>query len=529
MDNTTEKLMQVDCLLWAKLRGLKLRDGVTFDLAGMPYLGGLINCDKKVFNVRKAAQGCVTTTKFIESVHSCVYRKFDQNIMYMMPYVTSAEKLSKVSFDPIFDFNPWLKKMVNTNTAGIKEINGRSIVFVGAQSKKVGNTNEKDSDALRSIPCDMIVRDELDLMDMDMVYMSKQRLKRSKFSYEFNFGSPTYPNYGIDELYENSDQRMWQIKCNSCGKYTHLASEFPKSIAFRGGKWIRVCVHCGSEISVLDGHWEAEYPDRREGGLWISGLMSPFADLEEMMYQWDNTEGQRRCEFMRTSLGLASTETENQLSEQDVLMTCTNLAPQVMSTGETCMGVDVGDTLHVVVGIRIDKDRYDILNVMTVNDFDELDVIAKKFNVKSCVIDAMPDIHQSKKFQNSQRYRVYRCFYNENMLEKPNFNKDGIVKCNRNEYCDKVYDTFIGNRVMLPKITPEIKKFAYQLTRTARRVEVHPDTGIAKAKWIKLSGGEDHYFHAFIYFLLAASRVSTRRRNQVDVQRRKFCVNKFAI
>jgi len=523
------KLMQHDCLLWANFKHLYLRDGIRFTLKDMSYLGSLVNQKYKVTNVKKGAQACLTTTKFIEAVHGCYFRKFDQNIMYMMPTVTAAEKLSKVTFDPIFDYNPWLKKRVSTNTASIKEINGRSIVFVGAQPKNVGG-GVKDSDNLRSIACDVVLRDEIDLMDMDMVYLSKQRLKRSKFSYEFNFGSPTYPSFGIDALHEGSRQQKWQIKCGSCGKYTNLVETFPNCIILKNGRWIRSCVHCHAEIFVKNGDWQPTFPDRREDGFWVSGLLSPYADLEEFHYQWETTEGSRRCEFMRSSLGMAAIETENQLSEQDILACCSNDSMELCSTGETVMGVDVGTAMHAVVGIRTSRDTYDILCVQPVADFNQLYDLGKKMNVKVCVIDAMPDIHATKEFVKSAGYPVFRCYYSETQSSKPSFeHKEHTVKCNRNEMCDSVYSAITKKNVRLPRKSPEMNKFSFQMTRTARRLEEHPETGIPKPKWIKLTGGEDHYFHSMVYFLLAANRSTPRRRNETEVKRLTKCINRFSI
>ncbi len=291
MTEFLDNMMAASPLVWADVHKLNLRDGIKFTLDNMPYLNDLVNCDKKIMNVKKGAQVCMTTTKYIEALHACFYRKYDQNIMYMMPTVTAVERLSKVSFDPIFQYNPWLVGKGATNTTMCKEINGRSIVMVGAQAKKVGGTSTKDTDNLRSIPCDCVMRDEIDLMDMDMVYMSKQRLKRSRFGHEVNFGSPTYPGYGIDELYENSDQRKWQIKCQTCNKYTCLVESFPDSIIRKDGIWFRACVHCGAEVFVVDGQWVADFPDRREAGFWLDGLTSPYADLEEYMYQYHNISG----------------------------------------------------------------------------------------------------------------------------------------------------------------------------------------------------------------------------------------------
>ena len=518
--------MLYDPIVWAVHRGISLRDGVRFTMKNMPYLVGMLNCGKPIRNCKKGAQVCATTLEYLDAVHACYYRRYKQNIMYMMPTVTAVERLSKVSFDPIFTYNPWLMKKGSTNTVMCKEINGRSIVMVGAQSSQVGSTGVKDTANLRSIPCDCIKRDEIDLQDMDVVYISKQRLKRSEFGHEVNFGSPTYPGYGIDALYEGSDQRKWQIKCGSCGKYTCLVESFPNSIILSGDRWIRACVHCSKEIFVRDGSWVSEYPDRREAGFWLDGLLSPFANLEEYMYQYHNIEGANMAEFMRSTLGYAVVEAENQLSDTAVLSRCSGEANQMVSVGETCMGVDVGKTIHAVVGIRTGRESYEILNVSRLNNLQELHDLAQKMNVHSCVIDSGPHDFGVLEFQKSEPYTIYLCNYSEQMPGKPKFNSnEGLVKCNRNEWCDKVHTTFIDSRIRIPRSSVEIKEYALEMTKTAKRIVTNKDTGMTKPRWIKL--GADHYYHATLYFLLAASRSSVRQRGRGKVNRPQYAVSKW--
>jgi len=519
--------MYIDPLIWANHHRINLRSGVKFSLEGMPYLSDLVNCDKNIMNCKKGAQVCMTTTKYLEAVHACYWKKYDQNIMYMMPTVTAVERLSKTAFDPIFMYNPWIIKKGSTNTTMCKEINGRSIVMVGAQPKKVGGSSVKDTDNLRSIACDCVMRDEIDLMDMDMVYMSKQRLKRSRFNHEVNFGSPTYPGYGIDQLYEDSDQRKWQIKCTHCGKYTSLVESFPDSIIQVNGVWIRACVHCHKEIYVKDGTWVADFPDRREAGFWLDGLISPYADLEEYMYQYNNIEGSRMAEFMRSTLGVATVESENQLDETTVLSRCTNSMNQMACSGETAMGVDIGKQIHATIGIRTSADTYDILNVSRVDNLNQLHDLALKMNVKYAVIDSGPYDHGVREFQKSEPYTIYLCQYSEQMPGKPHFNpKDGIVKCNRNERMDLVHAAFMDNKVRIPRKSVEIAEFAREMTKTAKTIITNPDTGLSKPKWIKL--GADHYYHSMLYFTLAASKMTPRQRHQNKIQRPTHAVTNWS-
>lgn len=513
-------------MVWAHEKRMSLRDGITFSLEGMNYLFDIVACKKKITNCKKGSQMCLTTAMFLRAIHACYYRLYDQNIMYMMPTKTAVERLSQVSFDPIFQYNPWIMSKGDTNTTMCREIRGRSIVMVGAQPKKVGGTSTKDTDNLRSIPCDMVMRDELDLMDMDMVYMSKQRLKRSKFGHEVNFASPTYPSYGIDLAYNNSDRRKWQIRCRACAKHTCLGDTFPNCIIQKQGLWFRSCIHCHNEIFVIDGHWEAECPNAREAGFWVSGLLSPLADLDEYMYQYHNIEGTKMAEFMRSTLGIATTEAENQLDETTVLSRCSCDHNQMISTGETVMGVDIGKTIHVVVGIRTARESYDIINVSRLGDLNQLHDLALKMNVHGAVIDSGPHDHGVREFQRTEPYSVYLCQYSEQMQDKPFFNtKTGIVKVNRNEWCDKVHTTFTENNIRIPRPSAEINEYAREMTRTAKTIITNPDTGIPKPRWIKL--GDDHYYHGTLYFLLAASRQSPRPRGQAKIKRPTHSINNW--
>jgi hypothetical protein len=176
------------------------------------------------------------------------------------------------------------------------------------------------------------------------------------------------------------------------------------------------------------------------------------------------------------------------------------------------MGVDVGNTLHVKIGIRTGKDSYETLHIGRYTDFGQIHEIAKKMNVKFAVIDALPDTHAVRAFAKEAPYTVYMCFYSENQPGNPKWDKDeGIVKVNRNEWCDKVHEAIVKKKLLLPRCTPEIEEYALEMTKTAKTNVENPDTGIPKPKWIKL-GDNDHYFHASLYFLLAAQKslISTR-------------------
>jgi len=519
-----EKLMVSDALVWAHTKRLKTKSGLPYDIKSHNYQIDLLQTEKRVTNIKKGTQIGITLVEQIDAIHGLIYKRYPQGVLYMMPSEKHVERFSKLRFTPMFDENPWLKKYLLVNNVNEKIINGGSLIFVGARSIRVGGSSVKDSAALRTFECDRVVRDEIDLQDMDMVEQSKQRLNYSNIRQEVNLASPTFPDYGIDALYEQSDQRRWQIKCRVCGRHTCIEDSFPDCITLKDGIWRRSCLHCGKEIEPTDGQWVAEYPDRDEAGFWISGFLSPRADVAGYMKRYHSSEGNKLCEFMRSIMGTASIEAENQLSETTVLSRCTKDPNQFVSTGETSMGVDIGKQIHVVIGIRTAREAYDILSVMRVNNLTELHDLALKMNVHSCVIDSGPHDHGVRDFQRTEPYTVYLCQYSEQMPGKPKFDsKTGMVKCNRNEWMDKVHTTFTENRVRIPRVSGEINEFAHEMTRTAKTVIENPDTGLVRPRWVKL--GSDHYFHSMLYFLLAASRTSPRQRSQTKINRPTHSVN----
>jgi len=439
-----------------------------------------------------------------------------------MPTIKSVQKMAAISFDPLIVGNPHIfKKSVSKNSTEIKTINGRTISFTGAQPQKVDG-DVKDSANLRSDPCDRIDRDEIDLMDPDMVEMSKQRLQRSLFRKENNWGSPTTPNYGIDLLYENSDRRKWQIKCLDCGKYTCLGESFPDSITKIGGFWARTCVHCKSEIFVHDGQWIAEDPESREAGFWVSGLLSPYCDLEDAMYRYEHND--KTAEFMRSILGIATTDADVQLTRSVITECCNNDGMKLGYSGESCMGVDINKTLDATVGIRTGADQYQVLSTARFDNYDQLHDYSIKMGVKTTVMDAGPYDHGAREYQKDNS-NVHLCYYSESQPGKPVWDwKNQSVKVNRNEWCDKVYSTFTEQKIVIPRTCPTMDTYINQLTCTEKS-EVVNTAGISKPRWCKR--GRDDAFHSTLYMLLALSRSPITKLNGKKRKRPKFTVNNF--
>ncbi len=519
-------MIETDPLIWASTKKVLTKAGIPYTLVGHAYQANLLQDEKRITNIKKGTQLGLTLIYQFDAIHGLIYKKYPQGALYMMPSEKLVERFSKLRFTPMFDMNPWMKKFLTVNNVNEKIINGGSLIFVGARAQNVAGTQVKDSDALRTFECDVIYRDEIDKHDQKMVKQSKQRLNYSDIRKEVNLGSPTFPDFGIDACYERSDQCKWQIKCRSCGKYTCLEDDWESCIILRDKVWTRICKSCKMEIYVCDGSWELTYKDREEAGRWVSGFLSPKADLADYMKRLHESEGSDLCEDLRTLVGLACIEAENQLSEVTVMSRSGRDVNSLISIGETAMGVDIGKKIHVVTGIKTSREAYEIINVSELDNLQQLHDLAQKMHVKVCVIDSGPHDHGVREFQKNEPYMVYLCQYSEQMPGEPKFDaKAGMVKVNRNEWCDKVHITFVENRIKIPRPSLMVNEYARQMTKTAKTTLDDPDTGIKKVRWIKL--GADHFFHATLYFLLAASRSIPRQRYHTIVNRPQMAVNNW--
>jgi hypothetical protein len=229
---------------------------------------------------------------------------------------------------------------------------------------------------------------------------------------------------------------------------------------------------------------------------------------------------------MRSIVGIASIEAEDGLTEQEVLACCGNDSVRGYWDGETCMGIDDNKGLRVVIGRRIDKDVYEIYTVANLENLNQVHDLAVKMNVKYSVIDSGPFDHGIRDFQKKEPYKTWLCYYSEQMCGEPKWdNEAGSVKVNRNEWCDKVHSVVVDKKVILPRRSPTVNEYVSEMTHTVKALIKNPDTGISKPRWIKR--GRDDYFHATLYFLLAASRMSPVPRSGKISPKPKHAINKF--
>jgi hypothetical protein len=190
------------------------------------------------------------------------------------------------------------------------------------------------------------------------------------------------------------------------------------------------------------------------------------------------------------------------------------------------MGVDIGKQLHATVGIKTGRDQYTVLAVKECQSYNELHDFATKMNVRLTIMDAGPYDHGARDYQKAHN-GTFLCYYSESMPGNPSFNnEERSVKVNRNEWCDKVYETFMDKRIQIPRSSPVVDEYMKQLTCTEQG-EVTNEAGLTRPRWLKR--GADHFWHATLYFLLGCSRSSIKKLSDEETKRYKYCKSSFHI
>lgn len=510
-----DMLCDVDPWFWAIKKKVQLQGG-EYSCKGHTWQAGPMQSQARHRVIRKGAQLGFTECEVLRSLHGLIHKQYKKGVLYLFPTSDDVSDFSKARFGPLIQSNPAAigRYVRSTDSTNIKQIGTGMLYLRGARLTANIEGMKKDSPKLRSVPVDKLVLDERDLMSDAAILMAKERLSHSHVKEVVEFSTPTVPGFGIDLSYHESTQHLWMINCEHCSHDTCLEAEFPECVA--DGK--RVCVHCGKEIFPHKGQWVAQYPDRDIEGFWLSQLNSLYIEPGEILRLYHDPPQGNLQEIYNSKLGMAYIDAEDELTRQDV-MACCGLDPMVTRhKGPCAMGIDVGKVLHVVIGCKIAPKRFGILRVVELSTFSEVHDIARKYNIKSCVIDALPETRTVRSFQGSELYEIFLCYYKESQATGPAFNLNtGIVQVNRTEICDQTHHLMTeSGKCQLPRYNQGLEEYVKQMASMFKREEVHEKTGQRVFRYH--SRGPDHYRHATNYFYLAAQRVGEIRDQSIRQQ-----------
>lgn len=537
-----KELLSVDPGYWAMVSNIKLQKGL-FSFEGREYQVEVMSDKSRRQCDMKGTQGGFSEMRMLRILHGMIFKRYPGGVLYMFPTGDEVSEFSKSRFGPLIHANyntigKYLKNVPGskTDSTSLKQVRGSNLYMRGARLGQKIEGDLSESSKMRAITVDAVVYDELDMMDTDVIGKANERMGDSTVGDEIYISNPTLPDYGIDLLFQESDQRYWFRQCK-CGHWTSAELSYPMCVQYyktpMDGKLGYVaCEKCGKELGIAPGKWipqrVVDYKDPQHivGRRW-SQLTNPKRDPGLILNMFNDPPNGNLADIYRYKLGLPYVSAADKLQVSQILSCCgPNISP-TSDPGPCAMGVDIGQKKHVVIGKRIGLERYLILRATEVNTWNDIHDLALRYNVKMAVIDIRPYEDSARDFQSKEPYQIYLCQYDEFTTHGAKYDANsGLVKVNRTENLDATHRMFTTpGMITLPRLDPEVKEFARQMCNTAKREETNKVTGLTIYRYKATGDKNDHFRHAFGYFQLAAALVPPVKSQGTKRQRR--AIHKF--
>ena len=527
---TTSDLAARNPAFWAAMKNeIKLQKGC-YSFSGREYLREIMESEAKQLAMMKGTQGGASITIMLLCLHGMIHKIYQRGVLYLFPTAMDVREFSQAVLNPLLAANRQAlgrfvknSKSGGSDTTTLKHVNGANFFMRGAGLKQIVDGQVGESPAMKGISCDVNVYDEVELFDPDVIAKARGRMGASvdvvdgvvdfdtAIARDIFIGNPGIPGYGIDKIFQESDQRHWFRKCLHCGEWTCAEESFPDCVKIRdSGRGYIGCMKCGKEVFVRDGQWVPQYREKSEhmhGYRW-SQLTSPCPrDPSMILEDFINPPENNLADVYRIQLGLPFINAEDRLTTAQVFSRCGSSVMGIGDPGPCSFGLDVGKICYLVIGKRTGTKTHEIVKVARLpgdGDWHKIGEMIHSFNCKSGVIDIRPYEASARRFQQSLKMTVFLCEYSETTPIPRSFSlTTGIVKVNRTEILDDSHNLVAEDgKLVLPAVHhSEIKEFAKQVCNPAKVLETNKQT---KRSVYRYRGTEDHYRHALGYYLLAA-------------------------
>ena len=171
------------------------------------------------------------------------------------------------------------------------------------------------------------------------------------------------------------------------------------------------------------------------------------------------------------------------------------------------MGVDTGKELHVVISrpLKDGEGRRQVVYIGVRHEYSEIDELMHRYQITSCVIDALPEIHATRAFAKRHFGQVWLNYFQHSQRGSYRWDSDEwIVYENRTEALDASRQAIRDRKVVLPRAGPVLQEFAEHLAADVKQLVEDEETGARTNRYVRTR--PDHYSLAFTYDCVARSR-----------------------
>lgn len=407
----------------------------------------------------------------------------------------------------------------------------RSIQLIELNKSFLYMTGSKTADAT-STDADYIMLDEYDLHDMANAALFSSRLQNSDWKIERYFSTPTYMDFGVDGLYNESDQHEYLLKCDSCNHWQFPLFE-PQFVHMPGlpGDWESLleltsesldtygidltssyvcCEKCRIKLDLGredNRAWVPKYPSRQTmRGRKINPFSvstRPVLDIVADLLKYKKNDFIRG--FKNSVLGIAEDSSNNRIDEASIrAATKSPSIPLIDSDAPTWLGCDMGHTCHLVLGQGRDHNLRTVLmeQVPLGKIKERITDVLKVYNIVGGTVDRHPESQVAADIWELSNGVIvpaeYRGTAEMNLVMVPGDKEKVLyIQVDRTLHLDQV------QRVLR---RAELEFYGYGLLSseimTQLRNMIRVEEPESPAVWKKISQN-DHFFHALGFMLTA--------------------------
>lgn len=404
-----------------------------------------------------------------------------------------------------------------------------------------------------SIPMLGVVFDEVRKMFEGDIERAEERISHSSYPINFKYSTAGYPDANIDKYFKASDQRKFHSFCG-CSDGVVLADVFPDCIGTSAGKIVYICPSCNTIIDTpRNGIWLTHAPESKVVGYHIPQTLSCRQTPEKILTAFETASDLQ--EFYNSKLGIAYLAPESRIVSTEILKATVNPELKWLTKGVNCaMGVDQMGGFNVITirtwGTKTLSSNYKsrlvhIEFAYSDDPWERCHELMGQYDVSICVVDALPNINEARRFAKAWPGRVWLADYSyeskgdgdicewgdrPRLTDSERKSSDEIrnkytvrisryqgIEWNLMKYVhrlkeqpdERTLEATIQDSLKKPKVVKLCEEvFWVHLQKVARR-KVVVDEAQGKYKMIFENIGLDpHCLHADLYCELALSRVN---------------------
>ena len=508
----------------------RIRGGEFLDFEEYQYLKQIYRDTDPDITYMKAAQ--LGFSEYLLALAFFIADKKSKNVGYFFPAAGQLGDFVQMRVDPAIEHSPHLQEITArggtegrqkaADKMGLKRVGDGFVVFRGAQNDK----------QITSVPLDAVILDELDRFGDFSIPMIEKRMNNSKLRWKRAASTPTVRGKGVDLMMQGTTEHQWHVQCRKCKKYQVLSywQNIDEDLH------IMKCAHCEAPFEKMDiqaGSWIPKNPTAKRKGYHVGGLVSPrwFDEgrIEELVKAMNSNNLFVVQEAHNQDLGVPYRANDVVITDE-VIDACQReytLPFNMTALRKTYAGMDVGKISHLTIfqdnphtGEPMLIGAFELADVET-----DIDYYMDKFNIRTLVMDGLPETHLVNAIVQKYTGRAFACYYN---YTKPVageyvkwYDKGGVVEAHRTASLDDLYGRITKQDIMLPKHARYIPDLYKHLQNQNRVLAVRNNIPMYV---YEDAGRPDHYAHSMNYAMIARMKVPADLDDSIGLVKRKETV-----